>query len=87
MNWILKDEERYGRERKRQDSSHRKKHGMYKCISLEVLMSRKGEKGVPVALTLGTEVEEAVNGEGKPNPSKLPFSRLSLTSGYVLELA
>lgn len=39
MNWILKDEENYDRDRGRQDSSHRKNRVR---IGLKVLMFRKG---------------------------------------------
>lgn len=55
-----------------QESSHQKKSMR---IGLKVLMFTRIRS--PLNLDFRTEVEEAVGGEGKPNPRKLPFPSLS----------
>lgn len=50
-------------------------------------MSRKREKGVPLALTLGTKLEGTVGEKGRPNPTKRTFPRPSPTARCVLEPA
>lgn len=58
LKWIFKDEKKYWRKRRRQEFQPPKKQCMKMLEGAYV--QGKGKKESPLALNLGTEVEEAV---------------------------